>query len=157
MTEIVHNQIKLLSEKDLHYNVVDCIRTHFPEMRVVAGLGELQDSTFKRSDAYKKGYAGGQPDLLILNPTSNYNGFAIELKTPKGSWILGAKQESYLESLAGIRYKTLISDEYDEILIELTKYYNDMFKETKHMCPHCYKVFKFQKALRKHIRTKHPN
>ena len=59
MTEIVHNQIKLLSEKDLHYKVVDCIRKHFPEMRVVAGLGELQDSTFKRSDAYKKATLGG--------------------------------------------------------------------------------------------------
>ena len=103
MTEIAHNQIQLLSEKDLHYKVVDCIRKHFPEMRVVAGLGELQDSTFKRSDVYKKGYVGGQPDLLILNPTATYNGIAIELKSPKGSWILGAKQESYLESLAGIR------------------------------------------------------
>ena len=70
---------------------------------------------------------------------------------------MGAKQESYLESLAGIRYKTLTSDEYDEILIELTKYYNEMFQETKHVCPHCYRVFKFQKALKKHIRTKHPN
>jgi hypothetical protein len=61
------NQIQVLSERDLHYKVVDCIRKHFPEFKVIAGLGELQDTTIKRADAYKKGYTGGQPDIIIFS------------------------------------------------------------------------------------------
>ena len=155
MNTIVGNQMELRSERDLHYKVVDCIRKHFPQMQIVAGLGELQDTVMKRSDAYKKGYTGGQPDLLILNQTHCWSGFAIELKNPTGNWTLSHKQEVYLENLNSIRYKTLVSDNYDEILIELANYYRDMYKETRHLCPHCNKVFKFHKAFKKHLRTKH--
>ena len=49
------NQIQLLSERDLHYKVIDCFRKHFPEFQLIAGLGELQYTTIKRTDAYKKG------------------------------------------------------------------------------------------------------
>ena len=121
------NHIQLLSERDLHYKVIDCIRKHFPEFQLIAGLGELQDSTIKRTDAYKKGYIGGQPDILILNQTCHFNGFAIELKCPSGNWKLNDKQEQYLDQLACIGYNTLVSDDYDEILIELTRYYKDIY------------------------------
>jgi len=149
------NQIQLLSERDLHYKVIDCIRKHFPEFRVVAGLGELQDTTIKRTDAYKKGYIGGQPDVLILNQTCHFNGFAIELKSPSGNWKLNDKQEHYLDQLACIGYKTLVSDDYDEILIELTRYYKDIYTCKRYSCPDCFKSFKFQNALQKHRRAKH--
>jgi hypothetical protein len=149
------NQIQLISERDLHYKAIDCIRKHFPEFQVVAGLGELQDTTPKRTDAYKKGYAGGQPDLIILNQTCCFNGFAIELKTPSGNWRLNDKQEQYLDRLAHIGYKTLVSDDYDEILIELTRYYRDICKSRRYQCPDCFKSFKFQNALQKHRHAKH--
>ena len=153
----MNNIIELRTEKDIHYKVVDCIRKYFPRMQIIAGLGELQDTTMKRCDAYRKGYVGGQPDVIILNQTDQWSGFAIELKSPSGMWTLSNKQETYLENLEAIRYKTLISNNYDEILIELTNYYRDMLKDPRHLCPHCNKVFKFQKALNKHLRTKHPN
>jgi len=148
-------QISVHSERDLHYKVIDCIRKYFPDLQIVAGLGELQDTTLKRTDAYRKGYTGGQPDILILNQTSVYSGFAIELKSPTGNWRLSDKQDEYIQKLARIKYKTLVSDDYDEILIELTRYYRDIHRNDRFQCKHCLKVFKFQKALNKHIRIKH--
>ena len=149
------NQISVLSERDLHYKVVDCIRKYFPDLQIVAGLGELQYTTLKRTAAYRKGYTGGQPDILILNQTTEYSGFAIELKSPTGNWRLSNKQDEYIQKLASIKYKTLVSDDYDEILIELTRYYRDIHRNDRFQCKHCLKVFKFQKALNKHIRIKH--
>ena len=148
---LVGKQVKLLNEKDLHYKVVDCIRNRFPHMRIVAGLGELQDTVPKRSDAYKKGYIGGQPDLMVLNRTKDFDGFAIELKNPNGNWKLSDKQEDYLENLALIKFKTLVSDDYDEIVVELTKYY----EQIKYPCPHCPKVFNSPKTIRGHLKTMH--
>ena len=148
-------QISIETERDLHYKVIDLIRNKFQDLQVVAGLGELQDTVFKRCDAYKKGYVGGQPDILILNQTPYASGFAIELKTPTGNWTLAAKQKSYLERLAMLRYKTLVSDDYDEVLIALTRYHQDTYKESRFQCEHCLKLFKFNKALTKHMRQKH--
>ena len=148
---LVAKQIKLLNETDLHNKVVDLIRNTFPELKPVPGLGELQDTTQKRSDAYKKGYVGGQPDILILHPTSKYNGFAIELKTPKGTGTVSENQHTYLESLKEIRYKTLISHDYDEIVVELTRYYDDLHFP----CPHCSKNFKTKRTRDGHIRACH--
>ena len=45
-------QLQLLDERDLHYKVVDFIRTFHYNALVVAGLGELQDTEDKRIDAW---------------------------------------------------------------------------------------------------------
>ena len=58
--------------------MVNFIRKYYPHAILIAGLGELQDTTQKRSDAYHKGYKGGQPDILIMNDHKYYNGLAIE-------------------------------------------------------------------------------
>ena len=99
---------------------------------------------------------GGQPDILILNQTDQWSRFAIELKSPSGNATLSNKQESYLENLEAIRYKTFVSNSYDEILIELTNYYRDMLKDPRHLCPHCNKVFKFQKSTEDAVKDKAP-
>jgi hypothetical protein len=148
---LIAKQIKLLNETDLHNKVVDLIRNTFPELKPVPGLGELQDTPIKRSDAYKKGYVGGQPDIMILNQTSKYNGFAIELKTPKGNGVIRDNQISYLDSLKDLKYKTLISNDYDEIVVELTRYYDDL----RFPCPHCSKTFKSTITRSGHIRACH--
>ena len=148
---LIAKQIKLLNETDLHNKVVDLLRNTFPELKPVPGLGELQDTPIKRSDAYKKGYVGGQPDIMILNQTSKYNGFAIELKTPKGNGVVRDNQISYLDSLKDLKYKTLISNDYDEIVVELTRYYDDL----RFPCPHCSKTFKTLRTQTGHIRAYH--
>jgi len=148
---LIAKQITLLNETDLHYKVMDCIRNQFPEFHVVPGLGEMQTTTQQRSDGWKKGYVGGQPDLLILNRTTTYDGFAIELKTPKGDGQLSQKQADYLKQLDDLRYKTLVSNNYDVIVIELTKYYDDL----RFPCKFCSKVFKSKATLNGHLNCFH--
>ena len=148
---LLGQQIKLLNETDLHYKVMDCIRVQFPELHVVPGLGEMQTTTQQRNDGWKKGYVGGQPDLLILNRTTQFDGFAIELKTPKGDGAMSNKQTDYLEQLENLKYKTLVSNNYDVIVIELTKYYSDI----RFPCKCCSKAFKSKATLHGHLNCFH--
>ena len=148
---LLGQQIKLLNESDLHYKVMDCIRVQFPELHVVPGLGEMQTTTQQRSDGWKKGYVGGQPDLLILNRTTQFDGFAIELKTPKGDGVVSSKQTDYLEQLENLKYKTLVSNNCDVIVIELTKYNSDL----RFPCKYCSKVFKSKATLHGHLNCFH--
>jgi prophage antirepressor-like protein len=151
--KLMHKQIQLLNETDLHYKVIDLIRTKFPDFLVVPGLGELQVTSQTRIDAFKKGYIGGQPDILILNHTKDYNGFAIELKTPKGTGIVHDKQATYLASLKDLKYKTLITCDYDEVVIELTNYFNEL----RFPCQCCPKVFRSKRTHNGHVKIFHNN
>ena len=117
-----HEQVSLMSETDLHYKVLAFIRKFFDEAIVIAGLGELQDTSDKRLDAWKKGYKAGQPDILILNRTRKASGLAIELKTPLGCGITTAKQDAFLQALQKNTYETLISNCYDEIMVKILEY-----------------------------------
>ena len=94
---------------------------------------------------------GGQPDLLILNRTTKHNGFAIELKTPKGDGAVSKTQTEYLEQLENLRYNTVVSNNYDTIVIELTKYYCDLRFPFKF----CSKVFKSKATLNGHLNCFH--
>jgi len=147
--ELLGKQIKLLNERHLHYKVIDCIRNNFAELVVVPGLGEMQTTAGLRIDAKKKGYTAGQPDIPILNQTSQYSGFAIELKTPKGDGEVSARQKDYLERLRDLNYKTLISNDYDVVAIELSKFYMDV----RFPCRCCSVGFKFKQMLNGHLNT----
>ncbi|CAB4024614.1 toxin Bro [Paramuricea clavata] len=119
-----HNQMILINETDLHNTVVSYIRDNHPEAVIVPGLGEYQDTVSKRCDAWKKGYKGGQPDLIIENPMGKYRGFAIEFKSPKGTGITSEKQEIWLERLRGIGYATMISDDLVKTCIRINEYFS---------------------------------
>ena len=56
-----------MDEPDLHIKVISYIRNNHPNAILCDGLGELQDSSTKRIEAYKKGYMKGQFDITILN------------------------------------------------------------------------------------------
>ena len=47
---------KIMDERDLHIKVISYIRNNHPNAILCAGLGELQESSTKRIEAYKKGY-----------------------------------------------------------------------------------------------------
>ena len=99
----------------------------------------------------EKGLYGRATRSAHLNRTTQYNGFAIELKTPKGDGQLSKKQTDYLEQLENLRYKTLVSNNYDVIVIELTKYYCDL----RSPCKYCSKVFKSKATLNGHLKCFH--
>ncbi|CAB4006112.1 Hypothetical predicted protein [Paramuricea clavata] len=94
-----YNQIILINETDLHHAVVSYIRDNYPEAVIIPGLGEYQDTMSKRCDAWKKGYKGGQPDLIIENPMGKYKGFAIEFKSPKGTGVVKLMSTFHLRKL----------------------------------------------------------
>ena len=144
-------QIRIYSETDLHKKVVEFMRKHLPGHILVPGLGELQDTQPKRSNSYYKGYRGGQPDLMILNNHREHRGFAIELKTPKGTGQMTENQQNYLRTLEQNGFKTLVSNDYDEIIMELTKY----FEGVRFRCSHCPKAFKTLGTQESHERGLH--
>jgi hypothetical protein len=86
-----------------------------------------------------KGYTGGQPDLLILNEHIDYRGLAIEFKTPMNTGILSEKQKHYLEDLSLNGYKTIVSNDYDNIIWEFMNY----FKGVRYSCKYCNNKRKF--------------
>ena len=75
-----------------------------------------------RSDAYLKGYSGGQPDIILLNYHTRYKGLAIELKSPTGLGIISKNQQNYINVLENNGFKTIISNNYDEIITTIIMY-----------------------------------
>ncbi|CAB3978362.1 phage repressor [Paramuricea clavata] len=119
-----YNQIILINETDLHHIVVSYIRDNYPEAIIVPGLGEYQDTVLKRCDAWKKGYKGGQPDLIIENPMGKYKGFSIEFKSPKGTGVISENQDIWFRKLRGIGYMTMLSDDLVKTCIRINEYFS---------------------------------
>ena len=138
--ELLDKQIKLLNERHLHYKVIDCIKNRFGELLAVPRLGEKQTTPGLRIDAKRKDYTAGQPDILTLNQTA-----------PKGNGELNERQRDYLDKLKELNYKTLIINDYDLIVIELTKFYMGL----RFPCRCCKMVFKSRQALRGHHKAWH--
>jgi len=88
---------KIEDEYDLHTKVVQYIRRFYPELLMIAGLGENQDTSIKRIESFKKGYMKGQPDLIINNYHKLYRGLCIEFKTPKCIGVISIEQKKMME------------------------------------------------------------
>ena len=81
------------NENDLHCKVVEYIRRFCPKAIIVAGLGELQDTSSKRISSWKKGYPKGQPDLMVMNYHKDYSGCCIEFKSPTNNYQVSQAQK----------------------------------------------------------------
>ena len=118
-------------ETELHYKVKKHIETTYPYVIISAGLGENQTTDFIRMDSKAKGYTKGQPDLELKCKLGS--GFtdvvAIELKNPNGSNKTSPEQDAYLERLRGCNVATLVSNNYEEVIIFLHEHYKSV-KET---------------------------
>ena len=143
--------LSLRNESDLHHKVVQAIRRFWPHALLVAGLGELQDTPEKRIGAWRCGYMAGQPDILLLNAHKSHNGFALELKNPKGTGKLSEKQVSVLEKYRSAGFLSICSDEYDVILLELFRYMQDI----RLKCELCGHKFKNEQTLHRHCSKFH--
>lgn len=139
-------QLCVLNETDLHCSIVKTIRERWPNTLFTAGLGELQNTSNLRIEANNKGYCKGLPDLLIFEQTADYGGFAIELKHP--GFEAEARSEQ-LEVLFGMRqrgWKTLVSSDFTEILLELSEY----LRMSLHRCECCKQLFASDLLLKQH-------
>ena len=140
-------QLKLINETDLHYQVVKHIRERYPNVIITPGLGEYQDSSEKRCDAWSKGYTGGQPDIILMEPSNGFHGYALELKTPKGTGVVSEKQKCWMNKLSSKGFQTLISNDYAEIILDIDKYF--IVDETKELRDEITKLEKKCKRLEK--------
>lgn len=145
------NIFHITDEKSLHIKVIEFVKHQYPEALISTGLGELQDTPTKRIEAYQKGYLSGEPDLKINNLHMQYNGLIIEFKTPTGKGDISDKQLNLIESYKLNGYDTLISNDYDEILLKIIKY----MMAIRVKCPHCVGKFKTINTLTNHKRFFH--
>jgi prophage antirepressor-like protein len=142
---------KIETEDDLHTKVISFIKTQYPSSLFVATLGELQDTSTKRIRSYNMGYIKGSPDLIIQNLHKSYSGFAIEFKSPKTGGVLSKEQSKMLKVYKSNNYKTLLSNNYDEIIIQIIDY----FRDVRIKCEHCDSRFKSNKTLSNHKKYFH--
>ena len=142
---------KIENEFDLQSKVVNFIRNRYPDSLFICTLGELQDTPQKRLDSYKMGYMKGIPDLLITNLHKKFAGFAIEFKTPKGTGIVSPDQESMLEKFKENNWKTLLTNDYDDCIVQLVDY----FEGVRVKCEHCSMKFKSVQTRKNHLKHFH--
>ena len=145
--------IQLLDENDLHKKVVEFIKRFAENAIIIPVLGEFQFTSLIRSNCYEKGYIGGQPDLLIINSHRYYQGLALEFKTPNGKGRLSAHQKLFLGKLEQAGYKCIVSNDYDLIVVELIKYFEDIIYPCK--CCSGKRGYKTIDKLNKHYKYFH--
>jgi prophage antirepressor-like protein len=142
---------KIETEYDLHTKVVNFLKNRFPDSLFTASLGENQDTGAKRLKSFKMGYLKGTPDLIINNLHKDYNGFAIEFKSPKGTGTVTEEQSKMLKKYERNQFKTLVTNDYDECVLEIVEY----FKEVRIQCEYCTCKFKTSESLASHHKHFH--
>ena len=142
---------KIENETDLHVKVVSFLKKRYPHSLFTVTLGENQDTAFKRIDSFKKGYLRGSPDLIINNLHKHYTGFCIEFKSPKGNGVLSPDQSMMLRQYQNNGFKTLVSNDYDQIIEQIIEY----FRDVRIKCSYCLRRFISPQSLRNHIKFVH--
>ena len=139
------------TEYDLHKKVVNFIRNNYPKAIIIPTLGENQINGNMRIKSYNMGYQKGACDLFIGNMHLKYSGFAVEFKTPTGYGKLSKEQEMMLQEYENNNYKTLVSNDYDEIIKEIILY----FQGVRIKCKHCSRKFKSTETSSNHLKIKY--
>jgi prophage antirepressor-like protein len=154
--EFVHRFSKnvtfnMQTEFDLHSKVVHFMKKRFPGSLFTVSLGENQDTSEKRIKSHKMGYIKGNVDLVIHNQSTGHNGYAIEFKSPKGIGELSPEQQEIITQYSLNGFKTLISNDYDEIIESLINY----FSNVRYPCNGCNRKFKSTDSLKTHKKYFH--
>ena len=142
---------KIENEMDLHVKVVSFLKKRYPHSLFTITLGENQDTVFKRIDSFKKGYLRGSPDLIINNLHKRYTGFCIEFKSPKRNGVLSPDQSMILLHYKNNAFKTLVSNDYDQIIEQIIEY----FRDVRILYSYCPRRFISSQSLRNHIKGFH--
>ena len=111
------------------------------------GLGSKRNESFP----FKKGYLRGSPDLIINNLHKHYTGFCIEFKNPKGNGVLSPDQSMMLRQYQNNGFKTLVSNDYDQIIEQIIEY----FRNVRLLCSYCPRRFVSPQSLSNHIKIFH--
>ena len=90
------------------------------------GLEECLNTDEKRIKACMMGYTNGTPNLIIYSKNKQFNGFAIELKSPTGFGVISKVQDGFLKKLKKQNYLCIVSNDYTEIVRYLTMSFYDI-------------------------------
>ena len=142
---------KIENEMDLHVKVVSFLKKRYPHSLFTVTLGQNQDTVFKRIDSFKKRYLHGSPDLIINNLHKHYTGFCIEFKSPKGNGVLSPDQSMILLQYQNNGFKTLVSNDHDNIIEQVIEYFRDVTIK----CSYCPRRFISSQSLRNHVKFFH--
>ena len=142
---------KIENEMDLHVKVVSFLKKRYPHSLFTITLGENQDTVHKRIDSFKKGYLCGSPDVIINNLHKHYTGFCIEFKSQKGNGVLSPDQSMILLQYQNNGFKTLVSNDYDQIIEQIIEY----FRDVRILCSYCPRRFISSQLLKNHINGFH--
>ena len=141
--------LKIENEMDLHVKVVSFLKKRYPHSVFTVTLGENQDTVHKRINSFKKGYLHGSPDLISNNLHKHYSVFAIEIKSPKGNGVLSPDHSMVLRQYQSNGFKTLVSNDYDQIIEQIIGY----FRDVRILCSYCPRRFISSQSLRNHIKS----
>ena len=142
---------KIENETDLHVKVVSFLKKRYHHSLFSASLGENQRTCAMRIKSHRKGYLRGSPDLIINNLHKHYTGFCIEFKSPKGNGVLSPDQSIMLQQYQKNGFKTLVSNDYNQIIGQIIDY----FRDVKILCSHCPRRFINSQSLSNHIKSFH--
>ncbi len=85
-------------------------------------------------DRNLKGYISGQPDIILLGKYDNYTDVVcVELKCPEKKIILPKEQLQFHQRLETINVSTLVSNNYDEIIIFLHEHYKTLAEKSENI------------------------
>ena len=143
--------LKIENETDLRCKVVDYNSRFYPEAIIVAGLGELQHTCYKRISSWKKGYVKGHPDLMIMSSHKNYNGCCIEFKSPTNNYQVSQTQKEMRHRYRENGYYFLPSNDYDLITNNIHEY----MKGIRVPCKSCEKSFLSKETRKTHYKIIH--
>ena len=119
--------IIIQNEENLQEHVVRFLRKEFPDLLFSAnGLEENLNTDSKRIKACKLGYVSGTPDLIIYSKNKQFNGMALELKSPTGFGVISKVQDEFLKKLKKQNYLCIVSNDYTEIVKLITMYFYDI-------------------------------
>ena len=121
------NTIVIQNEENLQEAIVKFLKHQFPDLLFSAnGLSDNLNTDQKRIKASKMGYINGTPDLIIYSKNKQFNGVAIEIKSPTGFGSLSKVQDDFLKKLKKNNYLCLVSNDYSDIVRYITMYFYDI-------------------------------
>ena len=133
---------------DLHVKVISSLKKRYAHSLFTVTLGEDQDTVHKRIDSFKKGYLRGSSDLIINYLHKHYTGFCIEFKSPKGNGVLSPDQSMIMLQYQNNGFKTLVSNDYDQIIEQVIEY----FRDVRIKCSYCPRTFISYQSLKNYIK-----
>ena len=90
--------------------------------------------------------------MIIHQLSGNFSGFAIELKTPRGTGVVSPEQRQWLDDMGRAGYRVLLSSS----LAESIHMVNEYMQSARVCCALCGKSFVSERTLQTHEVRQHP-